>query len=72
MYNICNDSDPFLRSLVQMERCGVSDDLFPLPPLPQIRSEEIRKRIFTHNSCLPDHKHEIQAPEGGPPVDNEE
>ena len=27
MYNICND--PYLRYLVQMERCGVTDDLGP-------------------------------------------
>ena len=55
-----------------MEHFGVSDDLYPLPTLPQIGSEQIRKRIFTHSSCLPDHKHEFQAPEADPPADNEE
>jgi hypothetical protein len=41
----------------------------PLPPLPEIRSEQTRKRIFTHSSGLPGcHK---QASEGDPPVDEE-
>jgi hypothetical protein len=45
----------------------------PLPPLPEIRSEQIRKRIFTHSSGLPRYyKHAFQAPEDDPPVDNEE
>ncbi|KAN0118357.1 Ribonuclease III domain containing protein [Russula decolorans] len=40
---------------------------------PEIRSEQIRKRIFTHSSGLPRcHKHPFQAPEDDPPVDNEE
>ena len=47
--------------------------LLPLPPLPEIRSGQIRKRIFTHISGLPrSHRHAFQAPEGDPPVDNEE
>jgi hypothetical protein len=44
-----------------------------LPPLPEIWSEQIRKRIFTHSSGLPrGHKHAFQAPEADPPADNEE
>jgi hypothetical protein len=44
-----------------------------LPPLPEIRSEQIRKRIFTHSRGLPGcHKHVLQAPEDDSPVDNEE
>ncbi|KAF8492174.1 ribonuclease III domain-containing protein [Russula emetica] len=44
-----------------------------LPPLPEIQSEQIRQRIFTHSSGLPRcHKHVFQAPEDDPPVDNEE
>ena len=43
------------------------------PPLPEIQSEQIRKRIFTHSSSLAKcHKHAFQAPEGDVPVDNEE
>jgi len=42
-------------------------------PSRQIRSEQIRKRIFTHSSGPPRcHKHAFQAPEDDPPVDNEE
>ena len=44
----------------------------PLPPLPEIRSEEIRKRIFNHSSGLPGyHEHVFQVTEDDPPVDNE-
>jgi ribonuclease-3 len=44
-----------------------------LPPLPEIRSEQIRKRIFTHSSSLAKgQKHAFQAPEDDLPVDNEE
>ena len=44
-----------------------------LPPLPEIRSEQIRKRIFTHSSSLAKcHKHAFQAPVGDVPVDSEE
>jgi len=44
-----------------------------LPPLPKIQSGQIWKRIFTHSSSVPNyHKHSFQAPEGDPPVDNEE
>jgi hypothetical protein len=44
-----------------------------LPPLPEIRSEQIRKRIFTYSRGLPGcHKHTFQAPESDPPADNEE
>jgi hypothetical protein len=44
----------------------------PPPPLPEIRSEQIRKRVFTHSSLPRCHKHVFQAPEDDPPVDNEE
>ena len=40
-----------------------------LPPLPEIRSEQIRKRIFT---LAKGHKHPFQAPRGDFPEDNEE
>ena len=45
-----------------------------LPPLPEIRSEQIRKRIFTHSSNLAKkgQKHAFQAPDDDLPVDNEE
>jgi hypothetical protein len=47
--------------------------LLPLPPLPEIRSEQVRKRIFTPSSGLPGcHRYAFQAPEDDPPVDNEE
>jgi hypothetical protein len=47
--------------------------LLPLPPIPEIRSEQIWKRIFTHSSGLPRcYKHTFQVPEDDPPVDNEE
>jgi hypothetical protein len=43
------------------------------PPLPEIQSEQIRQRIFTHSSSLDKcHKHAFQAPESDVPVDNEE
>jgi len=43
------------------------------PPLPEIRSEQIRKRIFTHSSSMAKgHKHPFQAPEDDLPEDNEE
>lgn len=50
-------------------------DILPLvlPPLPEIRSEQIRKRIFTHGrSPAKGHKDAFQAPEGHLPADNEE
>ena len=45
-----------------------------LPPLPEIRSEQIRKRIFTHSSSLAKkgRKHAFEAPDDDLPVDNEE
>ena len=43
------------------------------PPLPKIRSRQIRRRIYTHSSSLAEgHKHAFQSPEGDVPVDNEE
>ena len=43
------------------------------PPLPKIRSRQIRRRIYTLSSSLAKgHKHGFQAPEGDVPVDNEE
>ena len=57
---------------VAMRSKKLSRDL-RLPPLPEIRSEQIRKRIFTHSSSLAKcHKHAFQAPEGDVPVDSEE
>jgi hypothetical protein len=41
----------------------------PLPPLPEIRSEQTRERIFTHSSGL--HGCHKQASEGDPVVDEE-
>ena len=43
-----------------------------LPPLPEIRSEQIKKSIFTHSSSLTKDKHAFQTPQGNPPADNEE
>jgi hypothetical protein len=42
-----------------------------LPPLPKIRSEQIRKRVFAHSS-LAGEKYGFQAPESDPSTDNEE
>jgi hypothetical protein len=42
-----------------------------IPPLPEIRSEQIRKRVFTL-SLVKSHTHSFQTPEGDLPVDNEE
>ena len=42
-----------------------------LPPLPIIRSGQIRKRVFTHSN-LTEGKHAFQTPQGDPTVDNEE
>ena len=43
-----------------------------LPPLPKIRSEQIRKRVFTHSSLAGENKYGFQAPESDPSTDNEE
>jgi hypothetical protein len=43
-----------------------------LPPLPKIRSEQIRKRIFTHSSLAGENRYGFQAPESDPSTDNEE
>ena len=43
-----------------------------LPPLPEIRSERIRKCIFTHSSLATSHRYDFQAPESDPSTDNEE
>ncbi|KAH9979714.1 ribonuclease III domain-containing protein [Russula compacta] len=43
-----------------------------LPPLPEIQSEQIRKRIFTHSSLAVSHRYDFQAPESDPSADNEE
>ncbi len=40
--------------------------------LPEIRSEQIRKRIFTHSSLAENHRYNFQAPESDPSPDNEE
>ncbi|KAH9979703.1 ribonuclease III domain-containing protein [Russula compacta] len=42
------------------------------PPLPEIRSERIRKRIFTHSSLAIGHRYDFQAPESDSSTDNEE
>jgi hypothetical protein len=44
-----------------------------IPPLPEIRSEQIRQRVFTLSSSLvKSHTHGFKALEGDLPVDNEE
>ena len=43
-----------------------------LPPLPEIRSEQLWQRIFTHSSLSGGHKHPFQAPDGTASADNEE
>ena len=43
-----------------------------LPPLPKIRSLQIRKRTFTHGSLAGENKYDFQAPESDPSTDNEE
>ena len=43
-----------------------------LPPLPKIRSGQIRKRIFTHSSLAGESRYDFQAPESDPSADNEE
>jgi hypothetical protein len=48
-------------------------DIPSLLLLPEIRSEQIWKRILTHSSSLAwGHKYDYQAPNGDLPVDNEE
>ncbi|KAI9509545.1 ribonuclease III domain-containing protein [Russula earlei] len=44
----------------------------PLPPLPKIRSEQLRRRVFTHRSQPMSHRYNFQAPESDPCDDNEE
>jgi len=43
-----------------------------MPSLPEIRSEQIRMRIFTHNSLAEDQRYNFQAPESDLSPDNEE
>jgi F-box-like len=43
----------------------------PPPPLPNIHSERIKRRVFTHSS-LSDRRYAFQAPESDPSSDNEE
>ncbi|KAF8476293.1 ribonuclease III domain-containing protein [Russula ochroleuca] len=43
-----------------------------LPPLPKIRSGQIRKRTFNHGSLAGENKYDFQAPESDPSTDNEE
>ncbi|KAH9965585.1 hypothetical protein BJV74DRAFT_295890 [Russula compacta] len=50
----------------------LSDAVAKLPPLPEIRSEQIRKRIFTHSSPAISRRYDFQAPESDPSTDNEE
>ena len=40
-----------------------------LPPLPEIRSKQLSRRVFT---CSVGHKHSFQVPSGDASVDNEE
>jgi hypothetical protein len=75
-----NDTSPVVSRQLAMSSAGHSSPpsspiassfaANSLPPLPEIRSEQIRKRIFTHSSGL--HKHALQEYEGDPPIDNEE
>jgi len=43
-----------------------------LPPLPNIRTGRIWKRIFTHSSLAGENRYEFQAPQSDPSTDNEE
>lgn len=43
-----------------------------LPPLPEIRSRWIRKRVFTHSSLAGENRYDFQAPQSDPSTDNEE
>ncbi|KAH9980757.1 ribonuclease III domain-containing protein [Russula compacta] len=43
-----------------------------LPPLPEVQSEQISKRIFTHSSLAGNRGYDFQAPESDPSTDNEE
>ena len=42
-----------------------------LPPLPEIRSEQLAQRIFTHCSLTAGRKHPFQAPDDNANADNE-
>jgi hypothetical protein len=43
-----------------------------MPSLPEIRFDQIRMRIFTHNSLAEDQRYNFQAPESDASPDNEE
>ena len=43
-----------------------------LPPLPEIQSEQLTQRIFTHSSLSARREHPFQAPGDDANADNEE